>query len=98
MSSVRRFNVHHAMQVFTGLTGRNWDSNFTMAFTCVAFTAQGRKRNRLRLSFTGLLFVWCDLRQEWTHQHQLSKNMVTRISKHMINHDMGTLSYLSYIK
>ena len=98
MASSRKFNVHKALQVFTGVTGRNWDSNFTMAFSCVAFTAQGMKRNRCKLSNTGLLFVWCTVRQEWTHHHQLSKNMITRIMKRMIKQDMGTLSYLSEIK
>ena len=87
MSNSKKFNVHKALQVFTGISGRNWDSNFTMHFSCVAFTAQGMKRNRCKLSYTGLLFVWCTVRQEWTHQHQLSKNMVTRISKIMIDHE-----------
>ena len=87
MSSGKKFNVHKALQVFTGISGRNWDSNFTMHFSCVAFTAQGMKRNRCKLSYTGLVFVWCDVRQEFTHQHQLSKNMVTRIMKRMIDHE-----------
>jgi len=98
VASNKKFNVHKALQIFRGITGRNWDSNFTMSFSCVAFTAQGMKRNRFKLSDTGLLFVWCTVRQQWTHQHQLSKNMITRIMKRMIKFDMGTLSYLSEIK
>jgi hypothetical protein len=93
MSSGKKFNVHKALQIFTGISGRNWDSNFTMSFSCVAFTAQGMKRNRCKLSHTGLLFVWCDVRQEFTHQHQLSKNMITRIMKRMINHETPCKSY-----
>jgi len=93
MSSSKKFNVHKALQVFTGITGRNWDRDFTMSFSCVAFTAQGMKRNRCKLSDTGLVFVWCNVRQEWTHQHQLSKNMVTRIMKRMINHEIPCKSY-----
>ena len=98
MSNSKKFNVYKALREFRDLTGRNWNPNFTMSFSCVAFTAQGMKRNRCKLSDTGLVFVWCNLRQEWTHQHQLSKNMVTRISKRMIKFDMGSLSYLSEIK
>lgn len=98
MSNSKNFNVHKALQIFRGITGRNWDSNFTMPFSCVAFTAQGMKRNRCKLSDNGLLFVWCTVRQEWTHQHQLSKNMITRISKRMINHDTPRISYLSETK
>lgn len=93
MSSAKKFNVRKALQIFRGITGRNWDPNFTKHFSCVAFSAQGRKRNRCRLSDTGLVFVWCTVRQEWTHQHQLSKNMVTRISKNMINHEIPCKSY-----
>ena len=98
MSSAKKFNVHKALQVFRGVTGRNWNRNFTMSFSCVAFTAQGMKRNRCKLSDTGLVFVWCTVRQEWTHQHQLTRNMITRISKRMIKFDMGSLSYLSETK
>lgn len=83
----KKFNVHKALQIFTGISGRNWDSTFTMGFYCVAFTAQGKKLNRIRLSNTGILFVWCNLRQAYTHQHQLSKNMQTRIIKQMIKHE-----------
>jgi hypothetical protein len=88
MSNSKKFNVHKALQIFTGISGRHWDSNFTKHFSCVAFTAQGMKRNRCKLSYTGLVFVWCDVRQEFTHQHQLSKNMITRISKNMIEGEM----------
>lgn len=97
MARSSKFDVHKALRDFRDLTGRNWDSNFTMSFSCVAFTAQGMKRNRCKLSDTGLLFVWCDVRQQFTHQHQLSKNMITRIMKRMIKFDMGSLSYLSEI-
>jgi len=98
MSNSKKFNVHKALRVFSEITRRNWNPNFTMSFSCVAFTAQGMRRNRCKLSDTGLVFVWCNVRQEWTHQHQLSKNMVTRISKRMIKFDMGSLSYLSETK